>query len=536
MSANPQNFPVCPNGHRQPVEVTKFCIYCGVAIAVVQAVSQPPLQAHQHPPPHQQQVPPANGGYQHQQYQQQQPPPNYGQQMYQYPPQYQQPSCRTCGGNGHGLPDKFVMCKECRWLRPLVPGYAIDNSAFAWAADAKAMAALRAVKPLNAAAKAVSDKVGRRWIEAAFNGVLLGEKQMPHILVRLFAPPAFWGCHTCQTYISPATKLDVGAVDSDGDGEFETVLADPDGDGEFEEVDMEAVEAGEGDYTIEAESGLPTEQEISTNSVEFNLGSEGFEDVVVPPADGVAQDAGVYGLADSGDTYTAEAADPAIAQQAADAEAARAAQEQADAYVAEGDYAAAAEARATAEDAAYAAGDSSMLGASDAGDLENAAYKQETAAEYREQQAEHIAAGDYEAAKEDAQNAAYATGDADYQAGGSDHTSQSDQDAYNLGNAIYEEKNADYYADNAEWYAEAGMTDAAESSAAHAADSQAAAAGYADQADTTSVGYDVDASSAVASGGTYDAGGYDMSAVDTGMDAGVVDTTSYDSGYDDGTV
>ena len=63
-----------------------------------------------------------------------------------------------------------------------------------------------------------------------------------------------------------------------------------------------------------------------------------------------------------------------------------------------------------------------------------------------------------------------------------------------------------------------------------------AADGYADQADPTSVGYDVDASSAVASGGTYDAGGYDMSAVDTGMEAGTVDTTSYDSGYDDGTV
>jgi hypothetical protein len=81
------------------------------------------------------------------------------------------------------------------------------------------------------------------------------------------------------------------------------------------------------------------------------------------------------------------------------------------------------------------------------------------------------------------------------------------------------------------------MADAAASSAANAADAQEAAYGYADQADPASVGYDVDASSAVASGSTYDAGGYDMSAVDTGMDAGVVDTTSsYDSGMDDGTV
>src|SRR5690606_6273466 len=43
------------------------------------------------------------------------------------------------------------------------------------------MAALRAIKPLNAAAKAVSEKVGRRWIEVTFNGVLLGERQLPQI-------------------------------------------------------------------------------------------------------------------------------------------------------------------------------------------------------------------------------------------------------------------------------------------------------------------------------------------------------------------
>lgn len=43
------------------------------------------------------------------------------------------------------------------------------------------MAALRSMTPLNAAAKAVSEKVGRRWIEVSFNGILLGEKQMPHI-------------------------------------------------------------------------------------------------------------------------------------------------------------------------------------------------------------------------------------------------------------------------------------------------------------------------------------------------------------------
>lgn len=228
MSANPQNFPVCPNGHRQPVAATKFCIYCGVAVIAIQPVQQAPVQPQQQvppqPPPQQQQPPPPpqNGGTQQQFHQQQQqpPPPNYGQQQYQqFPPQYiQAPSCRTCGGDGQGLPDKAVMCKECRWLRPLVPGYAIENSAFAWAADAKAMAALRAIKPLNASAKAVSEKVGRRWIEVTFNGVLLGEKQMPHIFGQAVRAARILGMsHMPDVYLSGERPWDCLTFGTDKD-------------------------------------------------------------------------------------------------------------------------------------------------------------------------------------------------------------------------------------------------------------------------------------------------------------------------------
>jgi Zn-dependent protease with chaperone function len=198
MSANDQNFPVCPNGHRQPVAVTKFCIYCGVAVTV--AATAPPPQQQQQPvqPP---------------------PPPNYGQQQYPYPPQYpQQMTCRTCGGNGQGLPEKAVMCKECRWLRPLVPGYAVDNAAFAWAADAKAMAVLRSMKPLSAAAKAVSEKVGRRWIEVTFNGVLLGEKQMPHIFGQAVRAARILGMsHMPDVYLSGERPWDCLTFGSDRD-------------------------------------------------------------------------------------------------------------------------------------------------------------------------------------------------------------------------------------------------------------------------------------------------------------------------------
>ncbi len=197
---------ICKNGHPQPASNTKFCIFCGTALNVQTAQPHQPnnqnaaSNANPNTPPQQIAVqpiqPPPNQVKQNYQQQAQIPPPQFPQnnqnyQQNQYPQQQQLPqnqpqfiqtlSCYTCGGDGRGLPEKTVICKECRWLRPLMPGYRVDSSAFAWAADAKAMAALRAMTPLNAAAKAVSEKVGRRWIEVTFNGVRLGEKQMPQI-------------------------------------------------------------------------------------------------------------------------------------------------------------------------------------------------------------------------------------------------------------------------------------------------------------------------------------------------------------------
>jgi Zn-dependent protease with chaperone function len=162
----------------------------------------PFAQPQQQPQNYNQQYQPQNQQYQQQQYQQQNQI-QYQQPQYQQPYFQPQPSCRTCGGNGQGLAAKLVVCPECRWLRPIAPGYYIDNSAFAWAADAKAMAALRAMRPLNAAAKAVSQKVGRRWIEASFNGVLLGEKQMPQIFGQAVRAARILGMtHMPDVYLS----------------------------------------------------------------------------------------------------------------------------------------------------------------------------------------------------------------------------------------------------------------------------------------------------------------------------------------------
>lgn len=218
----------CGNGHEQPQGGSKFCIYCGIAVAA--PMTQPPANNPFIPPadPRASDPPPQAfiGGQQ--QFQHQGPPgiaqnnypPNQPYQpQYQYPNQQQYPQyaqfpqpagCRTCGGNAGNLPAKVVVCTECRSLKPLVPGYTVDNSAFAWAADAKAMAALQKVSPLNAAAKVVSEKVGRRWIESAFNGVRLSEKQMPHIYGQAVRAARILGMpHMPDVYISGERPWDM---------------------------------------------------------------------------------------------------------------------------------------------------------------------------------------------------------------------------------------------------------------------------------------------------------------------------------------
>jgi len=215
---------VCRNGHVQPTFADKFCIYCGVPLdgssgqpnqsaANPQRVAQPtgppmppgPQQGNPHSPP---------------QYQQNlQAPPPQPQYLQQYPPPMLQPlQCYTCGGSGHKLPENIVVCKECNWLRPLIPGYQVDSSTFEWAADGKAMSALRSMKTLNAAARAVSEKVGRRWIESTFNGVLLGEKQLPQIYGQAVRAARILGMsHMPDVYLSGERAWDCLTFGTDKD-------------------------------------------------------------------------------------------------------------------------------------------------------------------------------------------------------------------------------------------------------------------------------------------------------------------------------
>ncbi|MGA2570149.1 MAG: M48 family metalloprotease [Terracidiphilus sp.] len=69
-------------------------------------------------------------------------------------------------------------------MRPLAPGYKLDRSVFLYAQDGQAMNHLQSISSLHAAVRAVSDRVGRPWIESTFNGIRLGPKQFPEIWIR----------------------------------------------------------------------------------------------------------------------------------------------------------------------------------------------------------------------------------------------------------------------------------------------------------------------------------------------------------------
>ena len=80
------------------------------------------------------------------------------------------------------------------------------------------MSALRSIKPLNAVAQSVSEKVGRRWIESTFNGVLLGDKQLPQIYGHAVRAARVLGIsHMPDVYLSGERAWDCLTFGSDRD-------------------------------------------------------------------------------------------------------------------------------------------------------------------------------------------------------------------------------------------------------------------------------------------------------------------------------
>jgi Zn-dependent protease with chaperone function len=129
-----------------------------------------------------------------------------GSALAQEPPQQEQYfgfGCQSCGGDGSRLPSDRVYCPTCRWLRPLGPGYDMPVEAFMWRLDADAMNVLRSIGPLNSAAHAMSERIGRPWFEAAVNGIRLSEQQLPDVFALAIKAGRTVGLtHLPEIYIS----------------------------------------------------------------------------------------------------------------------------------------------------------------------------------------------------------------------------------------------------------------------------------------------------------------------------------------------
>jgi hypothetical protein len=158
------------------------------------------------------------------------------------------------------------------------------------------------------------------------------------------------------------------------------------------------------------------------------------------------------------------------------ADAAADAQANADAALAAGDYETAAHERGVAESEAGLAGSSDMLHGSSAAEFVQGDYWHDQAEYYEQQEAEHAAAGDYEAAREDAANAHAATAWADQTAGGQDHSDQSVQEYAQEDWAVWEQHTADENQQAADLYVATGDIE-------HAAQYEGIAADHQDAAD-----------------------------------------------------
>ncbi len=192
----------CRNGHEQP-SGSKFCIHCGVPLNG----DEPPTPAASVETQPAATVLPAAVPAES--------PPS---PVPALPPPVPVETCPTCGGDGSRLDQLRVLCSDCGWLRPLIPGYYVDCKAFQWAGDGKAMAALRSARPLSAAANAISEKVGRRWIESTFNGVRLSEKQLPRVYHQSVKAARILGMsHMPDVYVSGDLMWDCRTYGTDKD-------------------------------------------------------------------------------------------------------------------------------------------------------------------------------------------------------------------------------------------------------------------------------------------------------------------------------
>ncbi len=126
--------------------------------------------------------------------------------------------CQTCGGDGNRLKQSQAYCPQCRWLRPLGPGYQMPVETFIYDLDAQAMGALGSIGPLRSAASALSNRIGRPWLESAVNGIRLGPDQLPQVFGMAVEAARIMGLgHMPEIYVSGEQMWDAVTLGSERD-------------------------------------------------------------------------------------------------------------------------------------------------------------------------------------------------------------------------------------------------------------------------------------------------------------------------------
>jgi Zn-dependent protease with chaperone function len=164
---------ICPQGHGPGAAGSRFCTVCGSPLVPSAGFAQPAPAATIPPAAVIQPAVPAQAGAA--------PSAWTSPASWVAPLKNTPPPCKRCGGGGIHLDEAEVICTDCGWIRPLFPGYQLDRSVFLWAQDGQAMSTLHNMSALSAIARTVSDKVGRPWIEATYNGILIGPNQLPKV-------------------------------------------------------------------------------------------------------------------------------------------------------------------------------------------------------------------------------------------------------------------------------------------------------------------------------------------------------------------
>ncbi len=155
-------------------------------------------------------------------------------------------------------------------------------------------------------------------------------------------------------------------------------------------------------------------------------------------------------------------------------------QSMAEAAIAQGDYEAAAYHKENAEEASDAIGDPSVLEGASSLELQVADERQDRAMELESQQSEMAKSGDYAAAKELADEAAYEMRASDQLAGGSDHSGQAELESANMEWADWHQQISDDMLSTAADYANDGNLNAASNHLQGAFDHQSSADHYGD--------------------------------------------------------